>query len=204
MKNIAVLAASAVSVMVMSAPAHAARIDSATSTLGAAPLINFEGRAEGELIGGGVYSGVTFSQPDGGRPQIDNLPFLFGYTASSGVGVLTGSTEGGAPFPTVAGIIATFAVGQSAVEAYLSDTGPLGSYQVFAYGATNNLLDSFTISGVNRYVGFSNLSAPIFAIQFGPSSAFGDAFAIDDLRYVPSAAVPERQGEHARPLRLIA
>src|SRR5687768_17896551 len=69
--------------------------------------ITFEGFAEGTLISN-QFGGVVFSQPDGGRPQIDNSPFLFGYTSSSGTGVLTGSTEGGAPFPTVAGLIATF------------------------------------------------------------------------------------------------
>src|SRR4051794_3237025 len=71
-------------------------------------VIDFEGQAEGALISTQyASSGVTFGQPDGGRPMIDNDPFLFFYTASSGNGVLTGSTEGGAPFPTVAAMTAT-------------------------------------------------------------------------------------------------
>src|SRR5215216_4219227 len=58
-------------------------------------VITFDRQAEGTLISTQYASlGVTFSQPDGGRPQIDNDPFLFFYTASSGNGVLTGSTEG--------------------------------------------------------------------------------------------------------------
>jgi hypothetical protein len=172
--------------------AQAARIDSATSTIGGT-LVDFEGQSDGTLVGAGVYAGLTFSQPDGGRPQIDNLPYLFGYGASSGTGVLTGSTEGGAPFPTIAGLIVSFSTGQSAVEAFFSDTAPLGGYTVFAYGATNNLLDSFVISAPQRYVGFSNLSEAIFKIQFGPGAAANDAFAIDDLRYVaaPVRGVPE-------------
>ena len=175
--------------------ASAAHIDSATSTLAGTPgvsLINFEGKSEGQLIGGGVYTGVTFSQPDGGRPMIDNSPFLFGYTASSGTGVLTGSQQGGAPYPTVAGLIATFATGQSAVEAFFSDTAPLGSYKVYAYGLGGSLLDSFTISAEQRYVGFTNSAGGIYSVQFGPSSASGDAFAIDDLRSIAgTGAVPE-------------
>lgn len=176
----------------ISSPAQAQRIDSATSTLSGATLINFEGLAEGTLVGSGTYSGVTFSQPDGGRPQIDNSPFLFGYGPSSGTGVLTGSTEGGAPFPTVAGLTVTFSSGQSSVEAFLSDTSALGTYNILAYGFGGVLLDSFNASGTNRYVGFSGLGADIYSVQFGPSSAFGDAFAIDDVRFVAATgAVPE-------------
>ncbi len=60
------------------------------------PAIDFEGFVEGTLIDT-QFAGVTFGQDDGGRPQIDNSPFLFGYIQSSGEAVLTGSTEGGAP-----------------------------------------------------------------------------------------------------------
>lgn len=191
MKLGTVLFGACVSAALFASSVQAAQIDSATSTVVSGTLIDFEGRSEGELIGAGIYAGATFSQPDGGRPQIDNDPFLFGYGASSGVGVLTGSLEGGAPFPTVAGIIVTFATGVSAIEAFLSDTSPLGSYDVQAFDSSNVLIDSFTISGPSRYVGFTSATADIFSIQFGPSSAFGDAFAIDDLRFVSDAVIPE-------------
>ncbi len=86
-------------------------------------VIDFEGQAEGALISTQYATlGVTFLQPDGGRPMIDNDPFLFFYTANSGNGVLTGSTEGGAPFPTVAGMTATFALPTNLAGAYFSDT----------------------------------------------------------------------------------
>ena len=66
----------------------------------AGTLIDFEGFTEGTLIDT-QYSaqGVTFVQPDTGRPQIDNHPGEFGYGPSSGIGMLTGSTEVERPFP---------------------------------------------------------------------------------------------------------
>ncbi|PYR19421.1 MAG: hypothetical protein DMF98_24690, partial [Acidobacteria bacterium] len=106
-------------------------------------VITFEGRTESELIQN-QYPGVTFSQfggatypgkPDStpSRPQIDNYVdsesgWKFGYGASSGSAVLTGSTEGGFPFETVAGIRATFSSPVSSVELFFSDTAPLGNY----------------------------------------------------------------------------
>jgi hypothetical protein len=58
-------------------------------------LIDFEGLANGTLVDT-QYAGVTFGQDaGGGRPQIDQFPWLFGYGSSSGDHVLTGSSEGG-------------------------------------------------------------------------------------------------------------
>ena len=95
-----------------------APINSATTVLGGTPLTTFEGFAEGTLMQNQI-AGVTFGQtPLAGRPQIDNSPFLFGYVASSGVGVLTGSLEGGYPFVTVAGLTMTFAAPVSAAEVF--------------------------------------------------------------------------------------
>jgi opacity protein-like surface antigen len=159
--------------------------------------IDFEGQAEGTLISTQyAASGVTFSQPDGGRPMIDNEPFLFFYTANSGNGVLTGSTEGGAPFPTVAGMTATFALPTNLAGAYFSDTAPLGNYTVTARDADGNVLETqvilatqlptaptCTIDGCGVWVGFTRSEADITSITFGPSSAAGDAFAIDDVRF---------------------
>jgi hypothetical protein len=160
-------------------------------------VIDFEGQAEGALISTQyASSGVTFSQPDGGRPMIDNDPFLFFYTANSGNGVLTGSTEGGAPFPTVSGMTATFAVPTNLAGAYLSDTSPLGSYTVTARDAGGNVLETqtvlpsqfpvapaCTVDGCGVWVGFSRPEGDISSITFGPSSVPGDAFAIDDVRF---------------------
>jgi opacity protein-like surface antigen len=160
-------------------------------------VIDFEGQAEGTLISTQyATSGVTFSQPDGGRPMIDNDPFLFFYTANSGNGVLTGSTEGGAPFPTVAGMTATFELPTNLAGAYFSDTAPLGNYTVTARDADGNVLETqvilatqlptaptCTIDGCGVWVGFARSEADISSITFGPSSAFGDAFAIDDVRF---------------------
>ena len=132
-------------------------------------------------------AGVTFGQtPLAGRPQIDNSPFLFGYVASSGTGVLTGSLEGGYPFVTVAGLTMTFAAPVAAAEVFFSDTAPLGSYTISAFDVGNVLLESFLIGGpgliIARYVGFEYGSDQISRFVVGQSSAFGDAFAIDDLR----------------------
>jgi hypothetical protein len=172
----------------------ASNFKSSTSVVTGGTVYNFEGQAEGALISN-QYAGVTFGQaPLAGRPMIDNSPYLYAYGSSSGTGVLTGSTEGGYPYPTVAGITGTFASGVSEFQAFFSDTAPLGDYTVYAYGASNNLLDSLTIlmsetSGL--YVGFQLASADIFKVQIGPSSFYpGDAFAIDDFQF-KTAAVPE-------------
>jgi hypothetical protein len=148
--------------------------------------------------------------------MIDNYPWLFGYGASSGSAVLTGSTEGGYSFPTVAGITSTFSAPQSSVQAFFSDTSPLGDYTISAFGTGHTLLESFTVlqsetlppgysGGVfpppgtsplpGIFVGFSRPTADIVEFQIGPGSIgsfpdYGDAFAIDDLRF-GSAAVPE-------------
>jgi Bacterial Ig domain len=174
-------------------------------------LITFEGQPEGTRISN-QFSGVTFIQPDGGRPMIDTYApsdskpngWLFGYGASSGSAVLTGSTDGGAAAPTIAGIIATFTSPVSVVELFLSDTAPLGNYTIAAFGAGGTLLESFVVplgtsvppdySGgtfpppgtkplPGIFVGFVRPSGDIVSIQIGPSDAALDAFAIDDLRF---------------------
>ena len=171
-----------------------APINSATSVLGGTPLTTFEGFAEGTLIQNQI-AGVTFGQtPLAGRPQIDNFPFLFGYVASSGVGVLTGSLEGGYPFVTVAGLTMTFSAPVAAAEVFFSDNSALGSYTISAFDTNNVLLESFALDdagiGIARYVGFQYGSAQISRFAVGPGSASNDAFAIDDLRVVADA-VPE-------------
>ena len=181
----------AATLLSISAASTATQIDSATTVLGGATLTDFEGFAEGTLMQNQV-AGVTFGQtPLAGRPQIDNLPFLFGYGASSGTGVLTGSLEGGYPFVTVAGLTMTFAAPVSAAEVFFSDTAPLGSFTISAFDVSNVLLDSFVLSGTSiaRYVGFQYGSDLISRFEVGPSSVSNDAFAIDDLRV--ARAVPE-------------
>ncbi len=168
--------------------ASASPILSLISTVGGAPLANFEGFAEGTLIAG-QYPGVTFSQDDGGTPMIDNSPFLFGYLAVSGIGVLTGSQTGGAPFPTVAGLALNFATPVATVEWFLSDTAPLGVYTISAFGAGNVLLESY-MGTPERYVGFTRGTADITRVSFDSSDS-GDAFAIDDLRVRAAAPVAE-------------
>lgn len=170
------------------------------SQIGGAPLANFEGFAEGTLIQN-QYAGVTFGQaPSAGRPQIDNGPYLFGYTGVGSSSVLTGSTEGGYPFPTVAGITATFAGPVARVEAWFSDNGVLGNYTFSIFGAGDVLLETLGLSsaqigvaGGGGYVGFSRGVADIVRVQFGPSQVSNDAFAIDDLRASsqPTTTVPE-------------
>ncbi|MFA4902852.1 MAG: PEP-CTERM sorting domain-containing protein [Desulfobaccales bacterium] len=188
--------------------AMATPIKSYTPVLTGGSLIDFEGFSEGTLIDT-QYPGVTFGQaPLAGRPQIDVFPWLFGYGASSGDHVLTGSTEGGYSSPTIAGITAAFATLQSAVQIFLSDTAPLGDYTVTAYDAGHSVLESLTVLASETlppgysggffpppgtfplpgiFVGFERLTADIASIQIGPSSAASDAFAVDDLRY---AAIP--------------
>lgn len=166
--------------------AHAALIQSATSTLGGG-AINFEGFAEGTLISN-QFGGITFSQDDGGRPMIDNSPFLFAYNASSGTGVLTGSTEGGAPYPTVAGLVMTLAAPGSALEFWLGDTAPLGTYTISAYDSSSTLLESWAVTPGN-FVGFSGVAG--LSRVTVDSSVSNDAFAIDDVRFNRVASVPE-------------
>jgi hypothetical protein len=168
-------------------------------------VIDFEGFDEGTLIDNQYAGqGVTFTQDVGGRPQIDNQPMLFAYGPESGVAVLTGSTEGGDPFPTVAGLKAVFNTPVARAGAYMSDTAPLGDYPVTAFDAVGNVLESQTVPGsafpspsnancssffppgseaCGVFVGFDRSTADIKSIQFGRSTAFGDSFAIDDLRF---------------------
>lgn len=178
-------AVSAVLALSFGSVAHAALIQSATTTLGGA-AIDFEGRAEGQIISN-QFSGITFGQVDGGTPQIDNSPFLYGYVAISGTGVLTGSTNGGAAYPTVAGLRLTLSSPGSALEFWLSDRSPLGTYTIQAFDSANVLLESFVVN-VNSFVGFSGL-ANLSSLTVDSSNA-GDAFAIDDVRFA-SNSVPE-------------
>ena len=183
------MALAAVGVLALSGmgAAHAALIQSTTSTLGGG-AINFEGLAEGTLISN-QFGGITFSQDDGGRPMIDNSPFLYGYNASSGTGVLTGSTDGGAWTPTIAGLVMTLAAPGSALEFWLGDTAPLGTYTINAYDSANGLLESFAVTPGN-FVGFSGL-AGLTRVTVDSSNA-SDAFAIDDVRFNRTGgAVPE-------------
>jgi hypothetical protein len=194
----------------LAAPALATSVKSYTPFLTTGPLIDFEGFSEGTLISN-QYAGVTFSQVDGGTPMIDNYSWLYGYGCSSGSAVLTGSTTGGAPYPTVAGIVLTFGSPTSQVQSFFSDTSPLGDYVVSAYDGSHGLLESLTVAASEAlppgysggtfpppgteplpglYVGFTRLSADIASIQIGPSSAQGDAFAIDDIRFGSDATVP--------------
>ena len=195
-----------------SAPLWSSPIKSYTPVLVGGTLIDFEGYSEGTLIDT-QYPGVTFGQaPLAGRPMIDQYSWLYGYGSSSGDHVLTGSIEGGYPYPTVAGITLTFTTPQSDFQAFFSDTAPLGDYVIQAFGSGSVLLESFTVylsetlpPGYNGgifpspgtyplpgiYVGFDRSIADIAMIQIGPSSYYpGDAFAIDDVRFA-STAVPE-------------
>jgi len=191
-----------------------------TPVLSGGTVASFEGFREFTVITN-QYAGMTFSQTGGGAPWIDNYnengaangcsgaAWCYGYGASSGSGVLTGSTQGG-NVVTTAGILVTFATPQSNVQAFLSDTAPLGNYTITAYGAGNTVLDTetvpesalpgpgysdgtfpapgtFPLPGI--YVGFEDALPNIVAIQFGPSSVGLDAFAIDDVSF--GGSVPE-------------
>jgi hypothetical protein len=202
-------AAAAVACAVL-APGSAGAVGytSAVPLLGGPP-ITFEGFAEGALISN-QFAGVTFGQVDGGTPMIDNFPMLFGYGSASGSGVITGSQNGGAPFPAVAGITATFAAPVGQVEWFMSDTGPLASYTMTAYGAGDVVLETIAsattlppgYSGGSRpppgttplpglYWGFNRPQSDIVRISID-SADDGDAFAIDDVRFAAVAEpVPE-------------
>ena len=203
---------------------QAGAFQSYTPVVTGGTLIDFEAYTDGTFIST-QYPGVTFTQTGGstypgitgGSPQIDTYPFQFGYGSSSGNNVLTGSTQstvgGGYPFPTVAGIVIQFATPEQQVQAFFSDTSPLGNYTIDIYGSGGTLLNSFTLLSGNIlppgysggtlpppgtsplpgiYVGFQDSTADIYAFQIGPSSAFGDAFAIDDVSYVGApSGVPE-------------
>src|SRR6266545_1075138 len=173
-------------------------------------LITFEGLVEGLRINT-QFPGITFSQVNASSPKIDNKSFLFAYESSSGVGVLTGSEDGGA-VATTQGLIAAFAFGQTWAGAFISDTSPLGDYTITIFGSGGGVLESFTMlastfpvlatpgcdaaspfdgTGCGNFIGFVRPTADIFKIQIGPSGAAAgtDAFSIDDFRF--SALVPE-------------
>jgi hypothetical protein len=210
----------ALALLMHAAPASSSPIASYTDLLGGTPIANFDGFRETTLIST-QYAGVTFGQVGGGLPQIDrydstgivsgcgNSTWDCGYGSSSDSGVLTGSPNSLTPFSTTAGITMTFATPQSAVEAFLSDTSPLGGYVVSAYNSSSVLLETFTVPGSailppgytggvfpapgtfplpGIYVGFNRPGADISMLVIGPSTASGDSFAIDDLR---AAGVPE-------------
>ena len=185
-------------------------IKSYTSVLNTGPLIDFEGYTEGTLFGT-QFSGVTFGEASSsGLPKIDSYntsSWQYGYGSSSGNNVLTAING-----LSVFGITATFSTPQFWVQAFLSDTSPHGNYTVQIFGSGNVLLESLTVSSSEIlppgysggykpvpgttplpgiYVGFIRPTADIVSVQFGPSSiAYGNAFAIDDLRLDPPA-VPE-------------
>jgi hypothetical protein len=190
----------------------AAAIESFTPFFLGGTVASFEGFVEGTLIGGGIYPGVTFGQVDGGTPMIDNFPQLFGYGFSSGSGVLTGSTTGGAPSPTIAGLTAELSAPTSTVQLFFSDTAPLASFTISAFGQGGVFLESVVLSGADFlppgynggffpppgtsplpgvFVGFVRPTADIVSVQIGPGNALGgnDAFAIDDFRF--QSTVPE-------------
>ncbi|GGY67068.1 hypothetical protein GCM10011613_08930 [Cellvibrio zantedeschiae] len=185
----------------LSQATHASLISSATSTFGGA-AIDFEGQVEGTIISNQYAgSGVIFSQVDSGTPQIDNLPFLYGYNASSGTGVLTGSTNGGAPYPTVAGLVLSLVNSGSGIEFWLGDTSPLGQYSIKAYNSSNTLLESFIVSS-GSFVGFTNLATLKWVSV--DSSVSNDAFAIDDVRIKSTVSVDESSGLALIALGLLA
>jgi len=185
----------------------------------AGTVIDFEGRGESERIGTQYQAayGVTFSQPEGGRPRVDNYPmYIPDYGSSSGIGVLSGSRDGGAPTGSISGMIATFNSPVARVGAFFSDPAWVGSYSVAIYDQSGAMLDSLTIQagmlpgyvacgntfapppGVvcGAFVGFDQGSNVIARVQFGPSltgwpsnPSVLDAFAIDDLRWERSAGV---------------
>jgi len=196
------------------ASAGAGTYTSYTSVLSGGTLIDFEGLANGTLVDT-QYAGVTFGQDGGGgRPQVDQFPWIFGYGASSGDHVLTGSTEGGHTFDTIAGITANFTTGKNAVEFFFSDTAQLGDYPIVFYGAGGSVLGSLTLlnngtvlppgysGGIfpppgtsplpGLFVGFTSAGDDIFGIGIGPSRATNDSFGIDDLRFSSAGGgVPE-------------
>lgn len=213
-RHLARIGLMALAALAIGAPSHAAIIKSYTPVLSGGAAADFEGFAEGTIITTQAVAGVTFTQTGGGNPMIDNSPAIFGYGFSSGSGVLTGSQQGTNAFPTVAGIIATFASPTSAVQAFLSDTAPIGNYTITAFDSGGNILESFVVQaneilppgyvGGNFpapgttplpgiYVGFQRGTADIASVQFGPSSTINDGFAIDDFQFTPSSssAVPE-------------
>lgn len=126
-------------------------------------------------------------------------------------GVLTGSPDGG-NVVTTAGIIVTFTSLQSGVQAFLSDTAPLGNYTITAFDSVHNVLGTVTVLQANTlppgytgcgnflfpppgctplpglYVGFTDTAAEIASLQIGPSTASFDAFAVDDVQI---GTVPE-------------
>jgi hypothetical protein len=179
----------------------------------AGTLIDFEGFSEGTLINSQYAGqGVSLIQPDGGSPQIDNFPGEYGFGLNSGVGMLTGSMDGGAPVPTIAPMKAVFSVPTAKAAAFMSDTAPLADYVVTAFDASGNVVESQTVAKsalpsapqcggtylpaasahCGIYVGFTETSATIKSIQFGPC-CYGDSFAIDDVLFVantpPTASV---------------
>ena len=209
-----VFAAASVAVLVLAAqPAAAAIYTSATSQVSGGVLLDFEGQVNGTLVSN-QFAGVTFGQTPSGLPQVDNIPQIFGYGPSSGVGVLTGSTQGGNTFDSIAGINATFTGGHNAVEFFFSDTVPLGAYPITFYGSGGSVLGSFNLAAANilppgysggifppagtsplpgLFIGFTSAGNDILGFSVGPGASANDAFAIDDVRWTTlrDGGIPE-------------
>jgi hypothetical protein len=189
-------------------------IKSYTPVLTGVP-IDFEGYIEGTPISN-QYAGITFGQHIGTVPMIDVYPWKTAYGSSSGSAVLIASQTGGAPIWANAGIRMYFAEPVAAVQAFFSDTVPLGDYPIRAYDGANTLLESFVVSageilppgytGVGDaynwpppgtyplpglYVGFTRPTADIAWVQIGPSTAWGDCYAIDDVQFARITAPEE-------------
>ena len=208
------IAAAATACLGWATTAGAGTYASYTSVLSGGGLINFEDLANGTKVDT-QYAGVTFGQDaGGGRPQIDQFPWIFGYGASSGDHVLTGSTEGGHAFDTIAGLTVNFSGGKNGVEFFFSDTAPLGNYPIVFYGAGGVVLDTITLASGSIlppgyaggifpppgtsplpgiFLGYTSATNNIFGIGIGPGVATNDSFAIDDLRFTVgrTGGVPE-------------
>jgi hypothetical protein len=97
--------------------------------------------------------------------------------------------------PRIVTSLSTFGTLQSDVQVFFSDTATLGSYPVTVFDSPHTPIETVTLPNagdVEVYVTFEEASADLKSIQIGPSTTFGDAFAIDDLSFnFTAAAVPE-------------
>lgn len=121
---------------------------------------------------------------------------MFGYHGVGNTAALTGSTNGGADFDTVAGLTGVFSLLQQSIQLFFSDDSPLDAYTITVFDSGNTAIESVILPGgrdpINVYVAFTEAAASIASFQVGPGAGFADGFAIDDVSYdFVTVAVPE-------------
>ena len=177
--------------------AKAAQFDAAAGALGTESLINFESAPVGSFTSLTAAPGVTLTGTDRqGNPQtVLNAPDFPTNPALGGFN----TTVGGARYVDIQGgtLTFTFASPVQAFGAYFTGVQP-GFVQDtigFSDGTSQSISipqGTATSNGGVSFAGFTDQGKAITSITITASApGFYDAIGIDDVRFVPTAPVPE-------------